>query len=78
MLTTSPTVIFPIDPGGTDTDFVKNAVEKDERMRELMQSFPLIAPETSARGILQQVDAATRETHGGQFVNYAGLGKCNW
>ncbi|KAI4523669.1 NAD(P)-binding protein [Schizophyllum commune Loenen D] len=71
-------VIFPIDPGGTDTDFVKNAVEKDERMRELMQSFPLIPPETSARGILEQVDAATRETHGGQFVNYAGLEKCNW
>ncbi|KAI5892860.1 NAD(P)-binding protein [Schizophyllum commune H4-8] len=71
-------VIFPIDPGGTDTDFVKNAVEKDERMRELMQSFPLITTETSARGILEQVDAATRETHGGQFVNYAGLGKCDW
>ncbi|KAL1752414.1 hypothetical protein FB107DRAFT_277745 [Schizophyllum commune] len=71
-------VIFPIDPGGTDTDFVKNAMDKDARMKELMQSFPLITPETSARGILEQVDAATRETHGGQFVNYAGLGKCNW
>ncbi|KAI5828513.1 NAD(P)-binding protein [Schizophyllum commune Tattone D] len=71
-------VIFPIDPGGTDTDFVKNAVEKDERMRELMQSFSLITPETSARGILEQVEAATRETHGGQFVSYSGLGKCHW
>ena len=49
-------------------------------MKDMMEAFnfSLITAEDSARGILEQVDIATRETHGGQFVDYLGLGKWSW
>lgn len=33
---------------------------------------PPITAEESAEGILREVSAATRETHGGKFIDYKG------
>ena len=76
---TVPIVIFPISPGRVLTDMAQAASKDDTPEQKAMRAaFPAITPEESAHGILEQVDIATRETHGGQFVNYTGLGKCNW
>ena len=75
---TAPPVIFPISPGTVETDMAKLSREKDPAMVELQKAFPAITPEESARGILEHVDISTRETHGGQFVDYSGLGKWQW
>ncbi|TRM64268.1 hypothetical protein BD626DRAFT_568042 [Schizophyllum amplum] len=71
-------IIFPINPGGADTDMAKGSLERDAGMKALIQMFPLITADESARGILEQIDVATRDTHGGQFVDYTGLGKWVW
>ncbi|KAI5892431.1 NAD(P)-binding protein [Schizophyllum commune H4-8] len=71
-------VIFPISPGTVETDMAKLSREKDPAMVALQKAFPAITPEESARGILENVDNSTRETHGGQFVDYSGLGKWGW
>ncbi|KAI5830649.1 NAD(P)-binding protein [Schizophyllum commune Tattone D] len=70
--------VFPINPGGVDTDLSHATLEQDPGMKDMMQAFSLITAEESARGILEQVDVATRETHGGRFVDYSGLGKWSW
>ena len=72
-----PSVAFPINPGTVETDLLKNG-RKDPKVVEALKTLPPITPEESARGILEQVDNATRETHGGQFVDYSGLGKWQW
>lgn len=74
----SDLIVFPISPGGVDTDMAKDSLAKDPGMKQIMEKFPLISANESARGILGQVDVATRETHGGQFVDYTGLGKWAW
>ena len=45
---------------------------------EIVKEFPPITPQESAQGVVGQIDVATRETHGGQFVDYTGLGKWAW
>lgn len=35
-----------------------------------MANYPLISVETTVNGILKITDEATRETHGGKFINY--------
>ncbi|KAL1756797.1 hypothetical protein FB107DRAFT_273618 [Schizophyllum commune] len=71
-------VIFPISPGMVATDMARDGVEREPAMRELQKALPPITPAESARGILEQIDVATRETHGGQFVDCTGLGKWRW
>ncbi|KAL1679595.1 hypothetical protein EV122DRAFT_209541 [Schizophyllum commune] len=72
-------VIFPISPGRVLTDMAQAASKDDTpEQRAMRAAFPAITPEESARGILEQVDIATRETHGGQFVDVEGLGKWEW
>ena len=71
-------VIFPINPGGVDTDLAHDSLARDPGMKGLLAAFPMISVEESARGVLEQIDAATRETHGGNFVDYSGLGKWAW
>ncbi|KAI5892429.1 NAD(P)-binding protein [Schizophyllum commune H4-8] len=71
-------VIFPISPGMAATDMAKDGVEREPAMIELQKALPPITPAESARGILEQIDVATRDTHGGQFVDYSGLGKWEW
>ncbi|KAL1695212.1 hypothetical protein GGG16DRAFT_45414 [Schizophyllum commune] len=72
-------VIFPISPGRVLTDMAQAASKDDTPEQQAMRAaFPAITPEESARGILEQVDIATRETHGGQFVDVEGLGKWEW
>ena len=38
----------------------------------------IIPAEDSARGMLEQINGATRETHGGQLVDYSGIGNWQW
>ncbi|KAL1691080.1 hypothetical protein GGG16DRAFT_54311 [Schizophyllum commune] len=71
-------VIFPISPGMVATDMARDGVEREPAMTELQKALPPITPEESARGILEQIDVATRETHGGQFVDCTGLEKWRW
>ncbi|KAL1700544.1 hypothetical protein EV121DRAFT_295103 [Schizophyllum commune] len=71
-------VIFPISPGTVSTDGSRAVFENSPGTKELFEAFPPITPEESARAILEQIDVATRETHGGQFVDYTGLGKWEW
>ena len=37
-----------------------------------MKAYPLNTIEQTATGILKQTDAATRESVGGKFINWAG------
>ncbi|KAI5892859.1 NAD(P)-binding protein [Schizophyllum commune H4-8] len=71
-------IIFPINPGGVDTDLAHDSLARDPGMKGLMAAFPMITAEESAQGMLEQIDVATRETHGGNFVDYTGLGKWAW
>ncbi|KAL1700545.1 hypothetical protein EV121DRAFT_295104 [Schizophyllum commune] len=71
-------VIFPISPGTVATDGARQAYDKTPGIEQLLAAFPPITAEESARGVLEQIDIATRETHGGQFVDYTGLGKWEW
>ncbi|KAL1658534.1 hypothetical protein GGF50DRAFT_120783 [Schizophyllum commune] len=73
-----PLSVFPINPGGVDTDLSHATLEQDPGMKDMMKAFSLITAEESARGILEQIDVSTGETHGGQFVDYSGLGKWPW
>ena len=76
---TVSTVIFPISPGRVLTDMAQAASKDDTPEQKAMRAaFPAITPEESAHGILEQVDIATRETHGGQFLDVEGLGKWEW
>ncbi|KAI5888317.1 NAD(P)-binding protein [Schizophyllum commune H4-8] len=69
-------VIFPISPGRVLTDMAQAASRDDtQEQRAMRDAFPAITPEESAGGILEQINVATRETHGGQFVDVTGLGK---
>ncbi|KAL1709846.1 hypothetical protein EV121DRAFT_194051 [Schizophyllum commune] len=70
-------IAFPINPGTVETDLLKNG-RKDPKVVEALKTLPPITPEESARGILEQVYKATRETHGGQFVNYVGQERIPW
>ncbi|KAI4518564.1 hypothetical protein EV121DRAFT_283002 [Schizophyllum commune] len=70
--------IFPIAPGGADTDMVKVSLTQDPGMQKVIDGYSLEPPEVCARGILEQVDIATRETHGGKLVDYTGLDKWEW
>ena len=76
-LTTSP-VVFPISPGVVDTAAARAAWKFVPDMEQIVKAFPPITPEESAKGGVGQIDVATRETHGGQFVDYSGLGKWQW
>ncbi|TRM64015.1 hypothetical protein BD626DRAFT_557306 [Schizophyllum amplum] len=61
-------VIFPISPGAVDTDMAATAVKNEP----WMASMPTNSVEASAAGVLKQVDAATRETASGQFLDFSG------
>ncbi|KAL1752455.1 hypothetical protein FB107DRAFT_219900 [Schizophyllum commune] len=71
-------IIFPINPGGVDTDLAHDSLARDPTMKGLQTGHSMITVDESARGVLEQVDVATRETHGGNFVDYTGLGKWAW
>ncbi|KAI4294028.1 NAD(P)-binding protein [Schizophyllum commune Loenen D] len=71
-------VIFPINPGVVETDMAKTSREKDPGTNVLGESLPSITADESVRAMLEQIDVATRDTHGGQFVDYSGLGKWGW
>ncbi|KAI5892428.1 NAD(P)-binding protein [Schizophyllum commune H4-8] len=72
-------VIFPINPGAVLTEGALAVNERAPGMKEMLEASPApISAEESARGTLEQIDLATRETHGGQFVDYTGLGKWGW
>ncbi|KAL1737887.1 hypothetical protein HDZ31DRAFT_51724, partial [Schizophyllum fasciatum] len=71
-------VIFPISPGCVETDMARLSRAAGEQFAEFQRIYTPIPPEESARQMLEQVDVATRETHGAQFVDYTGLGKWGW
>ncbi|KZO92388.1 NAD(P)-binding protein [Calocera viscosa TUFC12733] len=62
-------VVFPLHPGGVETDMSAHA----KKLIPAMANFPLMTTEASARGILSVVDAAKRdEETGPKFLNYDG------
>jgi NAD(P)-dependent dehydrogenase (short-subunit alcohol dehydrogenase family) len=65
-------VTFPMHPGLVDTGLISTANAYPE-LAEMVKSLNLVplAPEDSARMVLQQIDAATRETG---FINEEGQG----
>ncbi|KAL1737965.1 hypothetical protein HDZ31DRAFT_51649, partial [Schizophyllum fasciatum] len=71
-------VIFPISPGVVATDMAQTEPSDDPDYAAFQKAYPAITPQESARAILEQVNVATRETHGGKFVDYTGLGKWAW
>ncbi|TRM61124.1 hypothetical protein BD626DRAFT_406229 [Schizophyllum amplum] len=70
--------IFPIHPGNVDTPGFAEILPQDPILYKMIEQAPPISVEVSVRGVLEQVDAATRETHGGKFVDHTGLGKLPW
>ena len=57
---------------------VKVSLTQDPGMQKVIDGYSLEPPEVCARGIIKQVDVATRETHGGKLVDYTGLDKWEW
>ncbi|KAI5896218.1 uncharacterized protein SCHCODRAFT_02614247 [Schizophyllum commune H4-8] len=43
-----------------------------------LRTVPMVDAEENAKGMLAQIDQATRETHGGKFVDYRGVGNWEW
>ncbi|KAL1714460.1 hypothetical protein EV715DRAFT_295079 [Schizophyllum commune] len=70
-------VIFPLIPGTVATDGARAVFERSPDMKEAHEAA-IIPAEESARGMLEQIDVATRETHGGQLVDYSGIGNWQW
>ncbi|KAL1663603.1 hypothetical protein GGF50DRAFT_56621 [Schizophyllum commune] len=60
-------VVFPLIPGMVLTEGAREAFAKSS-IQEMLEAAA-ITPEESARGILEQIDVATRETHSGQLVD---------
>ncbi|KAL1733470.1 hypothetical protein EV714DRAFT_281835 [Schizophyllum commune] len=67
-------VVFPLSPGMVGTDMALAHIEQEPYLR----TVPMIDAEENAKGMLAQIDQATRETHGGQFVDYRGVGNWEW
>ncbi|KAL1748114.1 hypothetical protein HDZ31DRAFT_79955 [Schizophyllum fasciatum] len=70
-------IVFPIQPGAVDTDLL-NSLKGEARVAEVLKAYPPIPAAESARGIIEQIDIATRETHSGEFVANTGLGQMVW
>ncbi|KAL1756796.1 hypothetical protein FB107DRAFT_289842 [Schizophyllum commune] len=70
-------VIFPLIPGTVATDGARAMFERSPDMKEAHEAA-IIPAQDSARGMLEQIDVATRETHGGQLVDYSGIGNWQW
>ncbi|KAL1691079.1 hypothetical protein GGG16DRAFT_113413 [Schizophyllum commune] len=68
---------FPLIPGTVATDGARAVFERSPGMKEAHEAA-IIPAEESARGMLKQIDVATRETHGGQLVDYSGIGNWQW
>ena len=68
------TAAFPISPGFVESDMSQEVLDHEP----WMANIPRIKQEESVNEILAQVDKATRETHGGKFVDYRGVGNWEW
>ncbi|KAL1748109.1 hypothetical protein HDZ31DRAFT_60643 [Schizophyllum fasciatum] len=68
-------VIFPISPGLVESGMSAATLEKEPWM---LDHTELLKPEVSVEGIIKQVEEGTRETHGGKFVDYTGVGLWEW
>jgi len=66
-------ICFPMNPGAVSTDLTTGASGMDEGMEEFVKKLTLISVEDSAAGMLHEIDNATRDTCGGQFVNFNGV-----
>ncbi|KAL1666178.1 hypothetical protein EV121DRAFT_202922 [Schizophyllum commune] len=67
-------VAFPISPGFVESDMSQEVLEYEP----WMASIPRIKQKESVNGILAQVEKATRETHGGKFIDYTGTREWDW
>ncbi|KAI4522624.1 NAD(P)-binding protein [Schizophyllum commune Loenen D] len=67
-------VTFPISPGAVDTDMGALAVEKEPWLK----AIPMSSAEEASRGVLKQIDEATREKGSGQFLNFDGQTVFPW
>jgi len=66
-------ICFPMNPGAVATDLSKIACEQDEGMQQFLKLHPVMPVEKTIKGLLAEIDNATREKSGGQFVNFDGV-----
>jgi len=52
---------------------VTRASEQDEGMNKFLKMLTMISVEDSVAGLLHEIDNGTRETRGGQFVDFNGV-----
>ncbi|EIN06063.1 NAD(P)-binding protein [Punctularia strigosozonata HHB-11173 SS5] len=62
-------IVFPLNPGATETDLAKGAFAGDEKG---MQGIGFKSADECATQLLSVIDRATRDEEGGQFVNFDG------
>ncbi|TRM66700.1 NAD(P)-binding protein [Schizophyllum amplum] len=62
-------IVFPINPGGVETDMIRTALKTEKWMQG---STPFATPKQSATDILSIIDKATRESVGGRFMDVGG------
>ncbi|KAL1718630.1 hypothetical protein EV715DRAFT_200593 [Schizophyllum commune] len=67
-------VAFPISPGFVESDMSDEVLEHEP----WMASISRVKPEESVNGMLEQVQKATRETHGGRFIDFTGTREWDW
>jgi len=61
-------ICFPMNPGGVATDLAAFASQNDKMMKHI----PLKTVEEVIKGLLHEIDNATREKTSGTFVNFDG------
>jgi len=69
-------ICFPINPGVVATDLMTTSME-DEQMGQFLTARPAKSVEETIKYLLTQIDNATRENSGGEFVNFDG-GRRRW
>ncbi|KAK6952867.1 hypothetical protein Daesc_005164 [Daldinia eschscholtzii] len=62
---------FVLSPGLADTDMAKVALKGLEAVHDKIP-IQLISVDESCQGMVKVIDAATKATHGGRFLTYAG------
>jgi len=70
-------ICFPMSPGAVRTDLSTMACEDDKGMDQFLKQHTVMPVENSVEGLLNEIDNATRETSGGEFVSFDGARR-NW
>jgi len=70
-------ICFPMSPGAVATDLATMAIEQDEGMKQLLKQASVMPVEKTVECMLTEIDNATREKSGGEFVVFDG-GRRKW